>query len=74
MNFNMLYKKRVFSALIVLFMVLVFSLKYGAIYTSLGLALLISTFFVFFKEDFLEKRWFESIGVIISGGLGAIFF
>lgn len=74
MNFSLLNKKNYIITLFILIVVLIFGLKYGAVYTALGLSLLISVFFLFFEKAILQDKHYTSIGLIISSGLGAVFF
>ncbi|MGE7614040.1 DUF6311 domain-containing protein [Paenibacillus sp. NPDC101420] len=69
-------KKNLLIALLVLMVIFIFSWRFGTIYTALGLSLLMSMLFLVFNEKTksLRKGTISSIGIILGGGLGAVFF
>lgn len=73
MNLSLSNKKNTILTLFIIVTVLAFSLKFGAIYTALGLSLLISVFFLFFEKN-IQGKLKTYIGLAIGSGLGMIFF
>jgi hypothetical protein len=69
-------KKYYWFSLLTLIVMLIFIWRYGTIYTALGLSILMSILLLVFNEKTLKmkKNINNSVGLILGGSLGAVFF